>query len=91
MRGFVIAEPELEFGGAQRHIDPRVGVALFGPADVETPSAPTIIPMMLRRSRRLTADIGESPLVHGPFDWSAKLRVPKRHGLGAFEIVTAPA
>jgi len=43
MKGFVIAEPELEFGAAQRHVDPRFGLSLFGPADVEMPSAPTRI------------------------------------------------
>ncbi len=45
MKGFVLAEPELEFGAGQRHIDPRFGLARFGPADIDTPSAPTAIPI----------------------------------------------
>jgi hypothetical protein len=31
----ILAEPELEFGGAGRHIDPRFGIANYGPADLD--------------------------------------------------------
>jgi hypothetical protein len=34
MRAEILAEPELEFGGACRHIDPRFGIANYGPADL---------------------------------------------------------
>lgn len=43
MRAHVIAEPELEFGGSGRHIDPRFGIADYGPADLTTPDAPKAI------------------------------------------------
>jgi hypothetical protein len=36
----VLAEPELEFGGAARHIDPRFGISAYGPADRLTAGAP---------------------------------------------------
>lgn len=40
MRAHVLAEPELEFGGASRHIDPRFGISTFGPSDLDTPERP---------------------------------------------------
>lgn len=40
MRAYVLPEPELEFGGASRHIDPRFGISTFGPADLGTPEQP---------------------------------------------------
>lgn len=40
MRALVLAEPELEFGGASRHIDPRFGISSFGPADLNAASQP---------------------------------------------------
>jgi len=43
MRAHVITEPELEFGGAGRHIDPRFGISDYGPADVTTPDAPQAV------------------------------------------------
>jgi hypothetical protein len=39
----ILEEPELEFGGAQRHIDPRFGIAAYGPADLGHDGAPTTI------------------------------------------------
>ncbi len=39
----VLDEPELEFGGAQRHVDPRFGIAAYGPADLGHDGAPTAI------------------------------------------------
>lgn len=41
IRADVLAEPELEFGGASRHIDPRFGISAYGPADVTSPERPT--------------------------------------------------
>ncbi|MEV4691349.1 hypothetical protein AB0K27_09535 [Micromonospora echinospora] len=39
----VLAEPELEFGGGQRHVDPRFGISTYGPADLGLDGAPTTI------------------------------------------------
>jgi hypothetical protein len=43
MRAHVIEEPSLEFAGGARHVDPRFGVAEYGPADLVTPGAPRSI------------------------------------------------
>lgn len=40
MRGFVLEEPELEFGAGGKHVDPRFGLRLHGPLDVGTARAP---------------------------------------------------
>jgi hypothetical protein len=40
MRAHVLAEPELEFGGASRHIDPRFGISTFGPSDLGASEQP---------------------------------------------------
>jgi len=36
----LLSEPELEFGGEQRHIDIRFGLMQSGPLDADTPTAP---------------------------------------------------
>lgn len=33
----VLPEPELEFGGGGRHVDPRFGISNYGPADLDEP------------------------------------------------------
>jgi hypothetical protein len=43
MNATIIEEPSLEFAGGQRHLDPRFGVAEYGPADLTTPGAPRSI------------------------------------------------
>lgn len=43
MKAELLPEPELEFRGGNRHIDPRFGIMEFGPADADTPAAPTQI------------------------------------------------
>ena len=43
MQAEVLDEPQLEFGGGARHIDPRFGIAAHGPADLDVPGAPTAI------------------------------------------------
>jgi hypothetical protein len=40
MRASVFDEPELEFAGGSRHVDPRFGIADYGPVDLGTPGAP---------------------------------------------------
>ena len=47
MKARLIGEPELEFRARNRHIDPRYGVAVYGPADADSPSAPRDIPVGL--------------------------------------------
>jgi hypothetical protein len=39
----VLDEPELEFGGARRHVDPRFGINAYGPADIGQDGVPTTI------------------------------------------------
>jgi hypothetical protein len=39
MRIEILDEPQLEFGGARRHVDPRFGIAAYGPADLGLDSA----------------------------------------------------
>lgn len=40
MKARVLDEPELEFRANTRHIDPRFGIAQFGPADADMDTAP---------------------------------------------------
>ncbi len=40
MHAEVLDEPELEFGGGNRYIDPRFGIATYGPADLGAAEAP---------------------------------------------------
>ncbi len=40
MSSAVLTEPFLEFAGRQRHIDPRFGIASYGPADRGSDDAP---------------------------------------------------
>ncbi|MFD0857180.1 hypothetical protein ACFQ07_33565 [Actinomadura adrarensis] len=53
----VLDEPELEFGGAQRHVDPRFGIATFGPADLGLQDAPTTIRLGLVGARDQLDDL----------------------------------
>ncbi|MFC4034750.1 hypothetical protein ACFO3J_25265 [Streptomyces polygonati] len=41
----MLHEPELEFRAGNRHIDPRYGISVFGPADADSPTAPHRIPI----------------------------------------------
>jgi hypothetical protein len=47
MKARVLGEPKLEFRAGNRHIDPRYGIAVYGPADADAPSAPHAIPVGL--------------------------------------------
>lgn len=47
----ILDEPELEFGGAQRHVDPRFGIAAYGPADLGRDGAPATIRLGLVGAR----------------------------------------
>jgi hypothetical protein len=47
----ILDEPELEFGGGQRHVDPRFGISAYGPADLGLEGAPTSIRLGLTGPR----------------------------------------
>ena len=67
MRSQLLPEPELEFRASNRHIDPRFGIADYGPADADTPSAPTQIPVGL---------VGSSRSIDGLRRWLEQCREP---------------
>lgn len=60
MKARVLDEPKLEFRATNRHIDPRVGIGMFGPADADMQTAP----------RRITVGIvGTSVAADGLRSW----------------------
>lgn len=65
MRAHVLHEPELEFRAGNRHIDPRFGLSVFGPADADSPSAPHQIPVAL---------VGPAQAVDGMRSWLQRCR-----------------
>jgi hypothetical protein len=52
MKANVLDEPSLEFAGGARHLDPRFGVAEYGPADLTAPGAPSAIKVALLGAQR---------------------------------------
>lgn len=60
MKAPVLHEPELEFRAGNRHIDPRYGISVFGPADADSPTGPRQIPIAL---------IGPAQAVDGIRSW----------------------
>ena len=67
MRAEVIDEPELEFGGRGRHIDPRFGIGNYGPADLGTQDAPRAIRVGL---------VGPADQLDGLRRWLERCREP---------------
>jgi hypothetical protein len=67
MKAVVLDEPELEFGAGGRHIDPRFGIATFGPVDAGTDSAPTSIRVGI---------VGPQAAVEGIRSWLQRAREP---------------
>lgn len=67
MEAEVIGEPELEFGGGSRHIDPRFGIACYGPADLNASDAPRAIRIGL---------IGPADQLPGLRAWLERCRDP---------------
>jgi hypothetical protein len=59
----ILEEPELEFGGTNRHIDIRFGIRDYGPFDLQSPRAPKEIRVGL---------IGTSESVEGTARWLEK-------------------
>jgi hypothetical protein len=67
MKAHVLHEPELEFRAGNRHIDPRYGIAAYGPADADAPSAPHTIPVGL---------VGPPHAIEGLQNWLKRCRSP---------------
>ncbi|MDQ6945026.1 MAG: hypothetical protein M3256_01865 [Actinomycetota bacterium] len=67
MKAEVLDEPELEFGGSQRHVDPRFGIMDYGPADLGTSEAPGEIRVGL---------IGPADQLDGLRRWLERCRDP---------------
>ena len=67
MHAEVLDEPELEFGGGNRHIDPRFGIATYGPADLLAPDAPRAVRIGL---------IGPADQLDGLGTWLERCREP---------------
>jgi hypothetical protein len=67
MHAEVIPEPELEFGGGGRHIDPRFGIVNYGPADLAALDAPRAIRIGL---------IGPADQLPGIRAWFERCREP---------------
>src|SRR5258706_6232055 len=67
MRAEVIDEPELEFGGRGRHIDPRFGIGNYGPADLGSQDAPRAVRVGL---------IGPADQLDGLRTWLERCREP---------------
>ena len=65
MRAMILDEPELEFGGGGRHIDPRYGIDDHGPVDLGTPAAPAEIKIGI---------IGSQAAVEGIRRWLERCR-----------------
>jgi hypothetical protein len=67
MKARVLHEPELEFRAGNRHIDPRYGLAVYGPADADAPSAPHTIPVGI---------VGPPSAIDGLRGWLERCRSP---------------
>lgn len=67
MKASVLDEPQLEFAGAWRHVDPRFGVADYGPVDLDAPGAPREIRVGL---------VGPADGVGGARRWLERCRDP---------------
>jgi len=67
MRATVLDEPDLEFGGGGKHVDPRHGIADYGPIDAGSTGAPTEIPIGL---------VGTQEAVEGVRHWLEGCREP---------------
>jgi hypothetical protein len=63
----VLDEPELEFGGANRHVDPRFGIRNYGPADLNASDSPRAIRLGL---------IGPAEQLDGLQTWLERCREP---------------
>jgi hypothetical protein len=77
-RAVVLNEPELEFRYAQRIVDPKAGLSLFGPYDADRPGRPTNLSYVLIGTPsgvsafREFAQRLEGPIVSVPYDEPCK-------------------
>lgn len=67
MRATVFSEPELDFGHGGTHVDPRAGIADYGPVDLGTSGAP---------SRIRVGVVGPAESITGVRTWFEKCRLP---------------
>lgn len=67
MHAEILDEPELEFGGGGRHIDPRFGISNYGPADLGSEEAPRVIRVGL---------VGPADQLDGIRTWLERCREP---------------
>ncbi|MEV8547763.1 hypothetical protein [Streptomyces sp. NPDC051572] len=67
MDSVTLDEPELEFGGAARHVDPRFGITNYGPADLGAADAPWAIRVGL---------VGPADQLDGLRRWLERCREP---------------
>ncbi|MET7899759.1 argonaute/piwi family protein [Streptomyces mirabilis] len=67
MKAPVLHEPELEFRAGNRHIDPRYGISVYGPADADSPTGPRQIPIAL---------VGPAQAVDGIRSWLQRCQDP---------------
>jgi hypothetical protein len=65
MKAHVLHEPELEFRAGNRHIDPRYGISVFGPADADSSTAPHRIPIGM---------VGPAQAIDGIQTWLLRCR-----------------
>ncbi|NJP69928.1 hypothetical protein [Streptomyces sp. C1-2] len=63
----MLHEPELEFRAGNRHIDPRYGISVYGPADADSPTGPRQIPIAL---------VGPARAVDGIRSWLKRCQDP---------------
>ena len=70
-------EPELEFGYQQRMTDPRDGLTIFGPFDIDVPSRPVTLPYIIIGTNEGIAQFEAwSDVMNRPaFDPKANLRL----------------
>jgi hypothetical protein len=66
MKLSILAEPDLEFAGGSRHIDPRHGVSYYGPADAGTTGLSTI----------RVGIVGTREAIQGVKSWLDRCREP---------------
>lgn len=67
MKASVLPEPELEFAAGARHVDPRFGIADYGPVDLRAPGSPREISVGI---------VGPSEGIVGARTWLERCRDP---------------
>ena len=81
VRATVFDEPEVEFAAGCRHVDPRFGVADYGPVDLGTPGAPREIRIGI---------VGPADGIDGARRWLERCREPIARQVWRQEPATVP-